>query len=154
MITIGVDPGPTPGICVLGAGTPVLIQCDAPSLLPLVGLMIEVYSEDGDAPLHLAVEQWAIGPISATTGAAGRLTRSQIGELSAFESHIPSRRVVLHLRCATDVFPWATDKRLAEAGLLRRSAGLPHARSAARHALFSHVRDSGAPDPLKRARSS
>lgn len=151
MITIGVDPGPTPGICVLGAGTPSVLQCDSASLLPIVGLLLEALQ---DEIVHLAVEQWAVGPISRTAGKAGRITREQIGELAAFESNRSPARTIVHLRTAAEVFPWASDKRLAEACLYERSAGLPHARSAARHALYSHVRDSGAPDPLRRARSS
>jgi hypothetical protein len=152
MITIGVDPGPHPGICVLGEQTPILLQTEPESLLPFVGLMIEMFEEEG--PIHLAIEQWAIGPISRAAQKWGKITRQQIGELAAFESHLPGRRVLVHLRTASDVFPWASDARLAKAGLLSRTAGLEHARSAARHALFSLVRDTGAPDPLSRAHRS
>jgi hypothetical protein len=46
------------------------------------------------------------------------------------------------------VKPWATDERLAAAGLLDPTKGMRHARDAARHALFCAVRDFGLPDPL------
>lgn len=152
MTTIGIDPGPTPGICVLGVGTPLLIQCDAASLGPLVGEFVDFY-RDPDDPLHLAVESWAVGPISRTNVRAANLIRDQIGELRAFASPAEPIRVLVHVRTASAVKPWATEKRLAAAGLLKRTVGMPHARSAAQHALYSHVRDSGAPDPLSRARA-
>ncbi len=151
MITIGVDPGPRPGVCILGAGTPMLLQCDSAGLLPIVGLFLEALQ---DEVVHLAVEQWAMGPISGVAGKAGRVTRELIGELEAFESSRSPAPTIVHLRRAVDVFPWASDRRLAAAGLYERSAGMKDARSAARHALYSHVRDTGAPDPLRRARSS
>jgi hypothetical protein len=46
------------------------------------------------------------------------------------------------------VKPWAVDKRLHAAGLLDMTAGMRHARDAARHALFCAVKDYGLPDPL------
>ena len=62
------------------------------------------------------------------------------------------RQCKLHIRTAGEVKPWATDKRLHTAGLLDLTAGMRHARDAARHALYSAVRDYGLPDPLSRAR--
>jgi hypothetical protein len=153
--TIGIDPGPTPGICVLGVGTPVLLQCDATSLIPLVGSFVELYEdEDQWGPLHLAVENWAVGPIGRTAVKAAELIRDQIGELRAYATIGPHTKVYVHARTAAAVKPWATDRRLAAAGLLKRTTGMPHARDSARHALFSHVRDTGAPDPLSRSRAT
>lgn len=153
MTTIGIDPGPTPGICVLGVGTPILLQCDALSLAPIVGEFVDFYRDEDD-PLHLAVEGWAVGPINRASVKHANQIRDQIGEIRAFATR-PGEpaKVLVHVRTASAVKPWATEKRLAAAGLLRRTIGLPHARSAAMHALYSHVRDSEAPDPLSRARA-
>jgi hypothetical protein len=46
------------------------------------------------------------------------------------------------------VKPWATDTRLAAAGLMEPTTGMRHARDAARHALFAAVKTYGLPDPL------
>jgi hypothetical protein len=48
------------------------------------------------------------------------------------------------------VKPWATDERLEAAGLLDLTKGMRHARDAARHALFTAVKDGGVPDPLSK----
>lgn len=153
MTTIGIDPGPTPGVCVLGAGTPILLQTDAASLIPLVGYFVELYEGDPSDPLHIAVEAWAVGPINRTAVKAAELIRDQIGELRGFKTVGPFTKIDVHTRTAAAVKPWATDRRLAAAGLLKRSTGMPHARDACRHALFSYVRDAGEPDPLSRARA-
>jgi hypothetical protein len=154
MTTIGIDPGPTPGICVLGAGTPVLLQCDAESLIPLVGHFVELYEDlEQWGPLHLAVENWAVGPVNRTNVKAGDLIRDQVGQIRAFGTVGPDVKVYVHARTAAAVKPWATDRRLAAAGLLKRTTGMAHARDACRHALFSFVRDSGEPDPLSRSRA-
>lgn len=154
MTTIGIDPGPTPGVCILGAGTPVILQCDADSLIPLIGHFAELYADlDEWGPLHLAVEAWAVGSIGRTNVKAGELIRDQVGSIRAFATIGPDVKVYVHERKAAEVKPWATDKRLAAAGLYVRTTGMPHARDSARHALFSHVRDTGAPDPLSRSRA-
>lgn len=146
ILTIGVDPGPTPGVCVLpaSAAEPVAVfQCDAASLLPLLRALIEAWGADR---VVVAVEAWVVGSISRTSRSAGAVTRGLIGEVEALADEFTHVAVVV--RRATDVKPWATDRRLDAAGLLARTAGLPHARDGARHALFSASRDSGAPDPL------
>lgn len=145
-LTIGVDPGPTPGICALpGVGPVGLLQCDSASCVPLVRALIEAWGADR---IVVAVEQWAMGPISRTARSAGKVTRDLIGELGTLADTYDEVGVIL--RTAAQVKPWATDARLDAAGLLARTAGLPHARDAARHALFSTCRDSSAPDPLRR----
>lgn len=145
-LTLGVDPGPTPGVCALPAspGEPVAVfQCDPSSLMPLLRALIEAWGADR---IVVAVEAWAIGSISRTARSAGAVTRRLIGEIETLADEYDAVAVVT--RRAADVKPWATDKRLDAAGLLAQTAGLPHARDGARHALFSATRDSGAPDPL------
>ena len=68
---------------------------------------------------------------SATTE-AGRITRELIAELT--------RHAPMHVRPAVTVKRWATDKRLEAAGLIGPTRGLPHARDAARHALYTAVK--------------
>lgn len=153
---VGIDPGPTPGLVLL-EGTWVtasqslhlleteVVQCTA-------GLLLDVLAgieQQRDGIDHLAVERFVVGrraSRSATAG-AGELTRAQIGALQQLYPN-------LALRAAGEVKPWATDARLAAAGpgagLLGATAGLRHARDAARHALFCAVRDAGAPDPLSK----
>jgi hypothetical protein len=50
-------------------------------------------------------------------------------------------------RPAGTVKPWATDKRLDDAGLLKLAGTSPHIRDAGRHMLFSACQ-AGLPDPL------
>jgi hypothetical protein len=146
---VGVDPGPTPGVCVLGTGyhadaVPAVFQCNAPSVGWLVQTMLALR---GDLRAVLAIERFIVGMRSARSAhaGAGELTRSMIGELTTL-GHLAGAQVVF--RPAADVMPWATDKRLKAAGLLEPTKALPHARAAARHALYAAVRDGGLPDPL------
>lgn len=148
---IGVDPGPRPGVCALDLGPgeirlPAMVfETEPTSLLPLLRCLI---GPESDERVILAVEQWAIGPISRAARSAGVTTRTMIGEVATLADSYDGVTAVL--RRAADVMPWATDKRLDAAGLLAKCVGLKDARAAARHALFSAVRDGGAPDPLIR----
>jgi hypothetical protein len=56
--------------------------------------------------------------------------------------------VHVFLRNASLVKTWATDKRLAAAGLLDATKGMQHARDASRHALYAAVHTGMARDPL------
>jgi len=51
-------------------------------------------------------------------------------------------------RSASQVKKWATDRRLAAAGILEQTRGMGHARDAQRHALFAARMDLQWPDPL------
>ena len=77
---------------------------------------------------------------------AGRVTRELIGVLADLAAGRPQVTVIR--RPAGLVLPWATNHRLAAAGLMAPTVGMPHARDAARHALYAAVRDGGMPDPL------
>jgi hypothetical protein len=52
-------------------------------------------------------------------------------------------------RCAADVKPWATDKRLEAAGMLGHTSDMKHANDAARHALYTAKHDARMEDPLR-----
>lgn len=154
---VGVDPGPVPGVAVLSFadGWPLsasVFQCDADSVLWLIrpaslvppGKLADTFPER----IVLAVERFVIGPRSShlATPRAAATTRDMVGAVIELGRELAGVTVVQ--RCAAEVMPWATDRRLAAAGLLTVTKTMPHARAAARHALFAAVRDGGLPDPL------
>jgi hypothetical protein len=75
---------------------------------------------------------------------AGEVTRNLIGQLSIMQG---LSSIEVFLRSASEVKPWATDKRLTAAGIEGLTA-MRHAADAARHALFAAVKDCGVRDPL------
>lgn len=153
-LVIGVDPGPIPGVVVLGLEngknfvSPSVFQCDPASAVWVVTetLASEVVSWDVKV---LAVERFVVGPRASksSSAGAGALTRNLIGNLQGIGELAGAR---VNLRSAADVKPWATDARLRAFGLLEPTKGMPHARDAARHTLYAAVRDAGIPDPLSR----
>lgn len=158
MFVIGIDPGPIPGIIRLQldisrpgynlvANGARLLDAQALQISPeLIEPVLDMLAQD-DQPV-VAVERFVVGRRSAlsSTPAAGALTRGMVGVVEAWADR---NSVKCISRAATDVKPWATDKRLAVAGLLEPlTNGMRHARDAARHALFCAVKDYGLPDPL------
>lgn len=152
-VVVGVDPGMTSGIALLVwrrvgpedvtfAGAE-FAQVSHDLTLPVVDMLL---GQNRDRMTYLAIERFVVGKASMRAGRAGEITRTLIGQLS--NGRVPSDR--LHLRSAADVKPWATDIRLAHAGLMVPTKGMPHARDAARHALFASFRIV-APDPLSRS---
>ncbi|TDB80191.1 hypothetical protein E1091_19330 [Micromonospora fluostatini] len=98
----------------------------------------------------VAYERFVVGRRAgqSSSAAAGERTRTMVGEVEAWARGAQWRRV--YARSAAEVKPWATDLRLAAAGLLDLTKGMRHARDAARHALYCAVRDLGLADPLSR----
>lgn len=145
-MVVAVDPGPIPGVVMLRQGRTAVFQCDPDSVIWLVRELVT--GGQVVARRVLAVERFVVGMRTARTSMpkAGQITRDMIGALTELGRTLPGVTVVQ--RCAADVMPWATDKRLSAAGLLDLTKGMPHARAAARHALFSAVRDGDLPDPL------
>jgi hypothetical protein len=155
-LVIGVDPGPTPGIAALHATASravaaAVVQCDQGSTVLLVRALLSTLDPAGDGgrPPILAVERFVVGYRAARsrTAAAGAATRDLVGAVRAMVREIGAR---FEERPAAAVKPWASDARLAAAGLLERTRGLPHARDAARHALYAAVHAHLMPDPLSR----
>lgn len=125
----------------------------------------------GRAPLLFAVEKFVVGPRAGRVGTpqASEVARKVIGQIHALAYDLDATIVE---RTASQVKLWATDARLRRAGgalswdakwesvgqgdqlmpsLYDATAKLPHARDAARHALFAAVQDVRWPDPLSRA---
>ncbi|HEU4567679.1 MAG TPA: hypothetical protein VFR99_06550, partial [Marmoricola sp.] len=116
---------------------------------------------DEGCPTLVQVERFVVGRRSgrSSTAAAGEVTRSMIGVLrevwEGFDSTSTGRLGGRWFeRSAANVKPWATDQRLQACvlpggtSLWLQTAGMRHARDAARHALFAAVHDGGLPDPL------
>jgi hypothetical protein len=149
MYVIGLDPGPIPGVVCLQLADQQpthLVTVGALQVTP--GLLIDVLDMlAGHAETTLALERFVVGPRAArsSTPAAGALTRDMIYEVGVWAGEHAD---YCWRRSAAEVKPWATDARLDAAGLLSATTGMRHARDAARHALFSAVKDWGLPDPL------
>lgn len=148
---IGVDPGGTTGLAVVAFQT---FGENAPRYIGSYGqytepaeLFEQVRFWVGAMPgIRLAAERFVVSRRagrSATAG-AGTTARNILGQLTTFN-------VPLSLRTASEVKKWGTNKRLDAAGLLEPTIGKPHARDAARHALYVLVATLGCPDPLSSA---
>lgn len=149
-LVIGVDPGPTTGIVafehpgwLLPNGIRV-VQCSANAAVTLVRTLVAQRWS-----VLLAVERFVVGRGSMRAGQHGTVTRELIGALQSLYEGLDGP-LGWRARSASEVKPWATDERLAAAGLLDPTKGMGHARDAARHALYAAVRDCGMPDPLSR----
>jgi hypothetical protein len=112
----------------------------------LIEPVLDMLTQD-DKLAAVAVERFVVGRRAArsSTPGAGAITRGMVGVIEAWATDY---RCKVNARAAADVKPWAVDKRLHAAGLLDLTAGMRHARDAARHALFCAVKDFGLPDPL------
>lgn len=154
-LVIGVDPGPTPGIVALHGTTTQthgvaasVIQCDHDSAALVIRALlstVDTHDPSGKQPI-VAVERFVAGyrASRSRTASAGATTRDLVGAL--YEAVRGVAR--FEQRPAAAVKPWATDARLAAAGLLDPTRGMPHARDAARHALYAAVHAQLMPDPL------
>lgn len=149
-LVVGVDPGATTGICGLiydhdNLGPywydSIILQCAASDAKDLIIGVIDRHRRER-YDVTLAVEQFVVGPRAgkSATAEAGRITRELIADLTG--------RAPMHVRPAVTVKRWATDKRLQAAGLYAPTRGRPHARDAARHALYIAVRTGVTRDPL------
>ncbi len=156
---IGVDPGPSTGIAFLDfsgdrlAGR-TMIQVDGTSAqLVLEAMLAKYYADPQVVTRRFAqVEAFVTGQSAGTKGADAEVTR-QLSFVFAEQLQMWGYRT--QLRKKADVWSsagkaggWATDKRLAAAGVLRPPEN-KHANDAGRHALFCAVHDAHLPDPLR-----
>jgi Holliday junction resolvasome RuvABC endonuclease subunit len=93
----------------------------------------------------VAIEAFVTGRGAGSKGKPADITRNLVNSMRDVFAGLP----VFTYR-ATDYKPWATDKRLAAAGLLfEGDTSMRHCRDGARIALFAGVKSLGLPDPLR-----
>jgi len=145
---LGIDPGGTTGVIVLHF-TSRRPFVTGPFQFAHGADVMEVLSSElvGPKLTLVAMERFVVSRRAgrSKTAGAGEQARNIIGAVTAL---CQKARVTVVTRSASQVKHWATDKRLEAAGLLAPTRGLPHARDAARHALYAAVWDCGLPDPL------
>lgn len=151
---IGIDPGPTTGICVLNLDTArpgdaaEIYQCNARAAS---WLLCRICDRITGNTARAGMEPFIRSRGPGTAMRPGQVTADQVAELNEY---LTAYGVPCSAQRAGLVKPWATDKRLDAAGLLALTPGSTHARDAARHALYCAVWNCGYPDPLsRRARS-
>lgn len=157
MIIIGVDPGGTTGLAVLELADG-RYQCLHVDQIPagyfpdqyasvIAGLMRADKMRDG---VLVATEAFVVRGRAAKsrTPQGGEHARRINGWLASFPSASARHADRLSVRSASQVKKWATDRRLAAAGILEQTKGMGHARDAQRHALFAARMDLQWPDPL------
>lgn len=150
MIIIGVDPGGTTGIFGLWLNNHTVMDTYPAQSKGVETCLRIVQSLSTFGTMWLAVESFVVGPRAAksASSAAGQEARDIITALK-----LRHRGVRIYERPAVVVKRWATNQRLEAAGLLAITTGMPHARDASRHALYSAVREGYLPDPLSRSAS-
>lgn len=148
-LIVGVDPGPTPGVVRLrifeGKVTNVsLAQVSAELIIPTLDTM-DNHIDD----YLIAVERFVVGRRAgrSSTPKAGAITRDMVGTIIGYGK---ARGTTVVQASASQALTWSTDERLKKAGIVVPK-GMVHARSAARHALYTAVKHGHLPDPLSKA---
>lgn len=149
---IGFDAGPRPGLLRLTYTDQVLIsadviQCSASVAIDALRLLIGPLGTTA-LETYVQVELFVVGNKSGRSGAAGALTRDQVGRVIEVTQGTPN--VYLARQPAVTVKAWASEKRLYAAGLIVATKGMIHARDGAKHALYCASHNAGIPDPLSR----
>lgn len=156
-LVVGVDPGGTTGVCwfLTESGCPLAqvgaLQIHGPEgVLPYVRSRIDAYGTN--RRLIIAAEKFVVRGRAgrSRTASGGETARELLGELRRVEREMSG--VVVLVRPAGIVKPWATDRRLEPAGLFDVTRSMPHARDAARHALYAAVKAGLLADPLSTER--
>jgi hypothetical protein len=154
---VGFDPGPTTGFALVtyienadtdlvrGSWGAIGVQVKADLATDTwLGLLASVQRHPSDVAM-------VAGESFVARHRASRLRRAQDGTVTntlATQLASIARELgwPVKLRRAVDVKAWASDKRLDAIGFRTRS---PHAKDAARHALYRARFDAGTPDPLE-----
>lgn len=141
---LGIDPGGTTGFALLqnvGGVLSLAVVGQTPGLdAQSIQDEIRDYQEWAGDEMHLACEDFVLRGRASRRNGGG--TADLVGAVRAIGG--------ARFRTAAMVKPWATSKRLALLGNVHLLTGKPHAADAARHALYSGVRDFGWSDPLSR----
>jgi hypothetical protein len=155
MITsvIGIDPGPTTGVCFL----------DYPEPLSLGPVQIEIFQMEHSCVEHFLdayiaayynrpevvrkfaqVEKFTTGNSAGTKGKKAELTRQCVMRYTE-KLQLAGYKTVIEPNTAKT---WASDKRLERLGVTASKTSLVHGRDAARHAMYCAVKHAGRKDPL------
>jgi hypothetical protein len=146
---IGIDPGPSTGIALLSVkGLSfewTVFQVNEGGASWLITELCHDYS-----PRAVAYEEFIPGNRAGTKGKNAQVTRRIADNVPVIvkgscRAVVPPVFVVA--RRATDVFPWATDKRLEKAEF-PWGPKFKDARAAGKHVLYLAVRDGKEHDPL------
>lgn len=148
-VVIGVDPGAAwTGITTLyaqgywlaaGRGEEVIAE----NAFTAIHDAIMTESRIEETVVHVALERFR--PRYGVTRRPGIVTTELIGRIVG---ELAPMVDVMARRDPVSVKAWASDKRLAAAGILARLRGMPHAQDAARHALYHAFHRGLLPDPL------
>jgi hypothetical protein len=166
---IGLDPGETTGMCFLNYYTfpddtwnpipeRILLQAEGSSSDHVLRAMLHAYYPAGNTEVtarYAGIERFVTGRAAGGRTKPGEITRQLVMQLAeTCQLYGYSTK----LRSASEVKPWATDKRLVKAQIAREETALHgKARDAydgARHALFAAVADAKMKDPLARVRTA
>lgn len=163
-IILAVDPGPIPGVVGLlieedidgvNRVTDVQLAQVTPGLIGLTlgGIVMRwkghpTVTDAREAAVLIAVERYVVSRRSgrSSSAAAGATTRDMVGVIERFGEELGAPVVQ---RPAVLVKGWATDERLARAGL-ETPSGMRHAKDAMRHALYAACHAEFLPDPMSR----
>lgn len=154
MCVVGVDPGPVTGIVLLyldqhtsdpRAENATIVRVEA--IQATAQTVPSVLTGLWYPPMAIGMERFVVGPRASrsSTPEAGKITRAvenSVWNWAADHGLLPT------LRSASEVKPWATDRRLTLTGIYDRTAGMRHARDGGRHALFEARMNHGIADPL------
>lgn len=141
-VILGIDPGKTTGVAVLR------LYNKQPALVPYQVIYAKAFSTikkiaEAESVDVLAVERFIL---SNRVGKAAE-ARAAVDTMTLI-AQLQQLQPKLLLHSAAEVKAWATDRRLLAAGLLTETTSMPHARDAARHAMFTAVKIGWMKDPL------
>lgn len=144
---LGLDPGPSTGIALLNLEDDcspewTVFQVNGDGANWLLGALCLAYS-----PRVVSYEEFVPSNRAGTKGKAAQETRRIADQVYLIAKSNCRRVTFVVARRATDVFPWATDKRLEASGF-PLGPKFKDARAAGKHALYCAVRDGKERDPL------
>ena len=148
---LGIDPGPHTGLYAAWWDPQdwalehcIARECAAADAAAALHEML--HGHDGGWPVHTAgIEAFVARRKSVKLhGVRANHVVVQVAELTGV---LAGYGIPVIARPAGMVKPWATDKRLEAAGLLKLAGSSPHVKDAGRHLLFSACQ-AGLPDPL------
>lgn len=149
---LGIDTGPHTGVFaawwdredwkLLDA---LAFECAAAMAVPMLRTMLGRKAALGQHVQLAGIEAFVAR--SKAVRLAGVRIAAMHAQQAEIRRELAGRGIYVAARPAGTVKPWATDKRLEAAGLLKLAGSSPHIRDAGRHMLFGACQ-AGLPDPL------